>query len=89
MNLTLSSWIILLALAAILYALGSGLYYLVFNKNKPEHLMWALTWRIILSFGLFVGLMLGFYFGWLSPHGIMPIKPQAPNIQPPTTNTQR
>jgi hypothetical protein len=29
----------------------------------------ALTWRIGLSVGLFVLLMLAYYQGWISPHG--------------------
>lgn len=61
--------IIILFLAVILYALGSGLYYLVRDRSS-KRLVEALTWRIALSLGLFILLFIAYALGWIKPHGI-------------------
>jgi len=55
-------------MAGILFALGSGLYFILFPKGKPEDVVKALTVRIGLSVILFLMLLIGFATGWLSPH---------------------
>ncbi len=62
--------IIVLFLIVILYALGTGLYYLVNEKNHTDQVVKALTWRIILSLVLFILLFVAFAMGWIHPHGI-------------------
>lgn len=62
--------IIVLFLIVILYALGTGLYYLVNEKNNTDQVVKALTWRIILSLVLFILLFVAFAMGWIHPHGI-------------------
>lgn len=54
----------------ILISLGSGIVFLVKDEGKTKRTVKALTWRIALSIGLFIFLILGFSFGFISPHGI-------------------
>ncbi|MFI4923247.1 MAG: twin transmembrane helix small protein [Burkholderiales bacterium] len=62
--------IVLLFIAVILFSLGSALYYLVKDKGQSERTVKALTVRITFSIVLFLILMLGFYFGLISPQGL-------------------
>jgi hypothetical protein len=68
----LSKIVIILFLIAILYSLGSGLVYLVRDKGGSDRTVKALTIRISLSVILFLFLMLGYYTGFLQPHGVHP-----------------
>ena len=62
--------IVFLFLAVILFSLGSALYYLIKDKGQSERTVKALTVRITFSIVLFLLLMLGFYFGLISPQGL-------------------
>jgi len=62
----------LLILLAIIISLGSALRYLVSDDGKTDRVLKALTWRIGMSVGLFVLLMVAWYFGLIQPHGIVP-----------------
>ena len=62
--------IVFLFLAVILFSLGSALYYLIKDKGQSDRTVKALTVRITLSIALFLLLMLGFYFGLISPQGL-------------------
>lgn len=62
----------LLILLAIIISLGSALRYLVSDDGKTDRVVRMLTWRIGMSVGLFVLLMLAWYFGLIQPHGIVP-----------------
>jgi hypothetical protein len=64
----LSKIVIISVMLVILIALGSGLVYLIKDSGKTHRTVQALTFRIGLSIVLFIGLILGFYFGWLTPH---------------------
>lgn len=55
-------------IAFILWNLGAGLYYLVKDQGKTNRTVNALSWRIILSFILFIALFVAFAFGWIEPH---------------------
>jgi hypothetical protein len=59
-------------LAAILLALGSALFHMVRGKGASGATVRALTWRIGLSVGLFVLLIIAVLMGWVTPHGIQP-----------------
>ncbi|GGI90187.1 twin transmembrane helix small protein [Legionella impletisoli] len=59
---------ILIIMFMILVSLGSGIVFLVRDEGKTKRTVKALTWRIGLSLGLFVFLVLGFLFGFISPH---------------------
>lgn len=65
----LSKVVIGLFLILILYSLGSGLYYLVHDK-EGDRVVKALTWRIALSLLLFILLFIAFSLGWIAPHGL-------------------
>ena len=60
--------LIILLLIAIFFALGTALYYLVSGKPTSTEVVKALTWRIALSFVLFVLLFIAFSMGWITPH---------------------
>ncbi len=62
--------IVFLFIAVILFSLGSALYYLIKDKGQSERTVKALTVRITFSIVLFLILMLGFYFGLISPQGL-------------------
>lgn len=66
----LAKTIILIAMLFILISLASGLIYLVRDEGKTKRSVKALSWRIGLSLGLFLFLLLAFSFDWISPHSI-------------------
>jgi cytochrome bd-type quinol oxidase subunit 2 len=57
-------------LIAIVVSLGSALFHLVNDKGDSKKMVRALTVRIALSVALFVLIMLGWYLGFITPHGI-------------------
>jgi hypothetical protein len=57
-------------LAIILYCLGSGLFFLVREKEDSDRVVKALTWRIVLSILLFILLFVAYALGWIAPHAI-------------------
>ncbi len=60
-------------LVAIVASLGSALFHLSRGDGTAsKQLARALTLRIGLSVVLFVLLMLAWYFGLISPHGVAP-----------------
>ncbi len=67
--------IIVVVLLIILGSLGSGLVFLIRDKGRGKRTVKALTWRISLSFVLFLLLMLGYATGLLQPHGVVPVPP--------------
>lgn len=66
----LSKVIIVLFLLSILYALGSALYFLIKDRGNSARIVKALTWRIGLSFVLFILLMVMYWIGWIVPHDV-------------------
>lgn len=58
--------IVILFIIIILGSLGSAMYYLVKDRGTTERTAKALTIRIALSITLFLLLMLGFHFGWIT-----------------------
>lgn len=70
------SVIVYALMACILISLGSGLYFILFRKGKPEQAVKALTMRVGLSLFLFVLLMGMFAMGWITPHAIIPTSKQ-------------
>jgi hypothetical protein len=58
--------VVILFLVFIVGSLFSALYYLVRDKGRGERTVRALTVRITLSVVLFVLLMLGYYFGFIT-----------------------
>lgn len=64
--------LIVAVLAAILYQLGAGLYFMMVDHGSTGRTVRALTWRIGLSVGLILAVMLGVASGWIQPHGVTP-----------------
>jgi predicted permease len=58
-------------LFCILASLGAGLYHLVKDQGKTKKTVRALSVRIILSFVLFIALLIAFAMGWIAPHGLL------------------
>ena len=58
--------VVILFLVFIVGSLFSALYYLVRDRGRGERTVRALTVRITLSVTLFVLLMLGYYFGFIT-----------------------
>lgn len=54
----------------IIYSLGVALFAFVKQDGDSEKMVKALTFRIALSIGLIIFIMLGAQFGLISPHGI-------------------
>lgn len=61
---------VIVALLGIVVSLGSALFHLSAPGRDPKKMVRALTWRIALSVALFLLLMLAWYFGLISPHGL-------------------
>jgi hypothetical protein len=57
--------VIVLVLFVIIGSLFSALYFLAKDKEGGERTVKALTIRIGLSIGLFVFLLIGYYFNWV------------------------
>ncbi len=59
---------VILILGGIIASLGSGLFYLVSDKDGSGRLVKALTWRIGLSVALFIFLIIAGLNGWIAPN---------------------
>lgn len=64
--------LIIAFLLAIVIALGSGMVFMIKDDGDSHRTVRALTWRIGLSLTLIAVLALGYYMGWIQPHGIRP-----------------
>lgn len=64
--------IIVLVFLGIVASLASGLMFLVKDSGDSRRTLRALTWRIGLSVGLFLFLMLLIVTGVITPHGVTP-----------------
>jgi len=63
--------VVFVALAAIVVSLGSALFHLSRGRRTDSDKMArALTVRIILSIALFALIMLAWYAGLITPHGV-------------------
>jgi putative copper export protein len=60
------------ALAAVVLSLATGLFHLSRGRGEEDSrkLARALTVRIAISLALFALLMIAWYFGLVSPHGL-------------------
>lgn len=80
--------LVVLLLLIIVGSLGSALFYLVRDRSRSPRTVKALTFRIGLSIGLFILLLLGYAAGLLRPHGLRPGQPPATAIEQPATPGQ-
>ncbi len=58
--------LVVLLLFAIVGSLGSALYFMVRDRGKSKRTVRVLALRVALSLTLFILLMAGHYFGWIS-----------------------
>jgi protein-S-isoprenylcysteine O-methyltransferase Ste14 len=63
---------ILVVLLLIVVSLFSGMYYMLHDHGQSTRAVKALTVRIAISLILFAILMIGYWTGWLHPHGLLP-----------------
>jgi hypothetical protein len=64
--------VILVMLVLIVGSLGHALSSMSSTSSDParsERMVKALGMRITLSVGLFALLLVGYHFGWITPHG--------------------
>ncbi|EJN03330.1 twin transmembrane helix small protein [Herbaspirillum sp. YR522] len=59
-----------IAFILILASLASALIFLMRDKGKSNRTVQALTWRVGLSVGLFLLILLCYKLGWIQPTGI-------------------
>jgi hypothetical protein len=59
-------YVVLVFIAFILLSLFSALFYLLKDKAGSTRTVKALTLRVVLSITLFVLLLLGFHFGFIT-----------------------
>ena len=62
--------LVVIVLFAIIGSLGSALYHLSRGKGDSRKMARALTVRVGLSVVLFILLMLAWYTGLITPHGL-------------------
>lgn len=64
---------VILAMLAIVVSLFSGAFFLVRDRSSSRRVVRALTWRIGLSVGLFLILLVLIFAGIIEPHD--PLRP--------------
>jgi branched-subunit amino acid transport protein AzlD len=66
----LTTIVIVILLAAIIYNLGAGLYFMMTDRGQTDRTVKALTRRIGLSVLLIILVIVGILAGFIKPHGI-------------------
>ena len=66
----ISRLLIIAVLIAIVFSLGSAMFQLSSGKGDSGKMLKALTWRIGLSVGLFLVLLVAWRMGLIRPHGV-------------------
>lgn len=62
---------VILFLLFIVYNLGAGCYYMLYDQGQSDRVVKSLSWRIGLSILLFALIALGIYTGVIQPHTVM------------------
>ncbi len=62
--------LVILALVGIVGSLGTALFHLSSSRGDSKKMARALTVRVGLSVALFALLMLAWYLGLITPHGV-------------------
>ena len=64
--------LIVCLLFGVVLSLGTGLFHLARGRGDEDSrkLARALTWRIAISLALFALVMIAWYFGLITPHGL-------------------
>lgn len=67
---------LLTILGLIVLSLFFSMVCLIRDNSECKRTVTALTFRITLSIGLFILLLVGYFAGWIHPHGLDVIPPQ-------------
>jgi hypothetical protein len=67
--------VLVMAFVGIVGSLASGLYFLVNDRSDSRRTLRALTWRVGLSVGLFLFIMILIALDVVQPHGVYPTPP--------------
>ena len=59
-------YVVIAVLVLIVASMGSALFYLVTDRSGSKRMVRALAIRVGLSVALFLFLIAGYYFGWIS-----------------------
>lgn len=62
--------LVIAILAGIVLSLGSAMFQLTRAQGDPKKMLRALTWRVGLSVGLFLLLLVAWRLGIIRPHGL-------------------
>ena len=62
--------LIIAVLVVIVWNLGAGLYYMMVDKGTTNRTVRALSWRVGLSVGLVLLVVLGIWTGVIKPHSM-------------------
>ena len=68
MGSTEFKYLIVLMLVLVLISLGKALFHLSHDSGDMKAVVRSLSWRIGLSVGLFVLLILAYSQGWITPN---------------------
>jgi succinate dehydrogenase/fumarate reductase cytochrome b subunit len=68
--MSLTTIVIFILLAAIIYNLGAGLYFMMTDRGQTDRTVKALTRRIGLSVALILLVIIGILTGFIKPHGL-------------------
>jgi hypothetical protein len=62
--------VVIVLLLTVIFSLGSALFHFVKHGGDSDKMLKSLTWRIGLSVGIFILLLIGQAMGWITPHGL-------------------
>jgi len=62
--------VVVVLLLIVIFSLGQALFHFVKNGGDGDKMLKSLTWRIGLSVGIFILLLIGQAMGWITPHGL-------------------
>lgn len=68
--MALQKLLIVAVFIAVLWNLGAALFYMMTDKGRSNRTVKSLTWRIGLSVGLILMVILGIATGVIEPHGV-------------------
>ena len=68
--MALQKLLIVAVFIAVLWNLGAALYYMMADKGQSNRTVRSLSWRIGLSVGLILLVILGIATGIIEPHGV-------------------
>jgi putative copper export protein len=68
--MALQKLLIVAVFVAVLWNLGAALYYMMSDKGQTNRTVRSLTWRIGLSVGLILLVIVGIVTGFIEPHGV-------------------